>query len=166
MQSVATWVAKTCLMADFTHPESSAVPPDDYHWLFETKQPPPLMQIWMVPIRGNDWALRMEHVAALYGDPSIVDVSEPVNSYSTTVGLGRVAFCAMGATNNQLVFPRLETIPPLKAFRLWPDPSALEWHPDNGLDDWSVWLLSDLFRLWITDEEDFFMRLMELQARQ
>lgn len=164
--TLATWIAKTCLMADFTYPESSAIPLGDYRWMFKTKQPPPLMQIWMVPIQGNDWALRMEHIAVLYGDPSIIDASQPYNAYSTTIGLGKVGFCVMGTTNSELFLPRLEEIPPLKAFRLWPDPSGLEWSPGSALDDWSVWLLSDIFRLWFKNDDELFVRLTELQARQ
>ena len=37
VQNLAIWVAKTCLMAELTHPESAATPLEFYGWLFETR---------------------------------------------------------------------------------------------------------------------------------
>ncbi|MGP8163441.1 MAG: hypothetical protein ACLQAN_06650 [Acidimicrobiales bacterium] len=165
VQNLAVWVAKTCLMAELTYPESAATPLEFYRWLFETRTPPPHTRIWAVPIEGQEWSLRMQHIGILYGDVR-TDVSLPCNIHSTTIGLGGVAFCVMGRIGPRPEFPPLEGIPPLQAVRLWPDPVSFGWARNHPLDDWSVWLLSDLLRLWIQNDDEFFFRLMELQLRQ
>lgn len=166
VQDLATWVVKTCLMAELTHPESAATPPEFYRWLFETRTPPPHTRIWAVPIKGQEWSLRVKHVGILYGDAATTDVSQPYNVHSTTIGLGRVAFCVMGAISSELEFPPLEDIPPLQAVRLWPDPRSFDWERHDPLDDRSAWLLSDIMRLWFQDDDEFFIRLIDLQLRQ
>ena len=165
-KAVAVWAAKTCLMAELVHPESNATPPEHYRWMFEQREPPPLMEIWVVPIRGEDWALRMEQVAVLYGDPSMIDdvVVQPCNAHSMTFGLGSVAFNVMATTNPAVPFPPLATITPLQAVRIWPEPAAFEWRPTRPLNDPAVWVLRDLFSLWIDDDDDaLFGRMTDLQ---
>jgi hypothetical protein len=166
VQDLAAWIMKTCLMAELTHPESAGTPPEFYRWLYETRTPLPHTRIWAVPIEGPEWSLRMQHVGILYGDAATTDTGQPCNVHSTTIGLGGVAFCVMGATGPRPEFPPLEDIPPLQAVRLWPDPASFDWARNDPLDDPSVWLLSDLLRLWIQDDDEFFVRLMELQLRQ
>jgi hypothetical protein len=161
-RTLATWVAKTCLMAEFTHPESNATPSAHYRWLFERREPPPLMRIWAAPNCGPDWALRMEHVAALYGDPVSGEVDRPYDAHSPTIGLGHVVFCVIGRMDERFPTPPIEDIPPFSAARLWPDPHSCDWTLDAPLYDESAWLLSDAFRLWMEPGDEFLLRLMGL----
>jgi hypothetical protein len=166
-EDLAIWVAKTCFMAQLTHPASAAVPPKHYEWLYEHRTPPADTHIWALNIEGGDWALRMQHFCILYGERGQHDFSEPCNTYSTTIGLGRVAFCVMGTTKSSMVLPSLEMVTPLDAVRIWPDAQRFEWGDVTPLEDADVWLVSDLLRLWIGDDDDlFFGELMELGIRR
>lgn len=96
--------------------------------MFETGQPPPLMQVWAVPIDGDDCSLRLQQVAVLFDDPATMDgvdlVAQSCNTQSTTIGLGRVAFCVMGATNPHVPLPSLDSTPPARSA-----PSGWRWAP-------------------------------------
>ena len=164
-RSLAFWVAKTCVMAQLTHPESAATSPSLYHLMYRDRIPPPGMRIWALATDTDEWSVRMQHVGLLYGDTSTLEFSEPCNTHSTTIGLGKVAFCIM-ATTARLPLPSLEDIPPLKAVRLWPDPSPFPWSRTNPLDDVSLWIVSDLLQLWVGDDDDDFLNaLMEIGLR-
>jgi hypothetical protein len=164
---LALWVAKTCLMAQFTHPESAAVLPRQYQWLYERQTPPPRIHIWALSVEARDWALRMQHFGILYGDPDECDPSEPCNTYSTTIGLGQVAFCVMGTTSESMILPDLEDVTPLDAVRLWPDPRPFEWGRATPLGDEDLWFVSDYLRLWIGEDDDPFLdALMKLGIRR
>jgi hypothetical protein len=136
---VATWAAKTALMAEFTHPESNATPAEHYRQLYETRLPPPGMHVWAAPIDAEDWALRMQHLGVLYGDPRETDIIQPCNTHSTTIGLGRVVFCVMGTTNPAVEFPHLDEIPPFGAIRVWPAAGPHRWSWSSPLDERAVW---------------------------
>ncbi len=166
-EDLATWVTKTCFMAQLTHPASAAVPPEDYRWLYKHRTPPADTHVWALNIEAEDWALRMQHFGVLYGERGQNDYSEPCNTYSTTIGLGRVAFCVMGSTNSSMVLPSLDMVTPLDAVRLWPNPQAFKWGGVTPLEDEDAWLVSDLLRLWIGDDDDLFLgALMELGLRR
>jgi hypothetical protein len=95
-----------------------------------------------------------------------MEFSEPCNTHSTTIGLGKVGFCIMTTTNESLALPSLDDIPPLNAARLWPHPAPFEWGLTQPLDDESVSIVSDLLRLWIGDDDDLFLNaLMVLGVR-
>ena len=96
-RSLAFWVAKTCVMAQLTHPESAATSPSLYHLMYRDRIPPPGMRIWALATDTDEWSVRMQHVGLLYGDTSTLEFSEPCNTHSTTIGLGKVAFCIMVA---------------------------------------------------------------------
>ena len=165
-QSLAFWVAKTCVMAELTHPESAATSPSEYMSMYEHRMPLPGMKIWALNIDTEDWGVRMQHFGLLYGDPAELEYSEPCNTHSTTIGLGRVAFCVMATTNETLPLPSLDDIPPLKAVRLWSDPTPFAWGRIRSLDDESVWIVSDYLRLWLGDDDDLFLNaLTELGFR-
>ena len=164
---LALWVAKTCLMAQLTHPESAAVPTEHYRWLYENRTPPPGTQIWALDIEAQDWSLRMQHFAILYGDPAHCDPAEPCNTYSTTIGLGRAAFCVMGTTSESVVLPSLDDVTPLGAVRLWPYPRPFGWGRVAPLGDDDLWFVSDFLRLWMGDDDDLFLgALMDLGSRR
>lgn len=165
-KSLAFWVAKTCVMAQLTHTESAATPPSDYHHMHRERTPPPAMKMWALNIDTADWGVRMHHFGILVGNQSKLEFSQPCNTYSTTIGLGHVAFCVMATTSESLPLLSLDDIPPLKAVHLWPEPSSFEWGQTGPLDDESVGIVSDLLRLWIGDDDDLFMNaLMVLGLR-
>jgi hypothetical protein len=164
--ALAMWVAKTVMMAEFTHPESAATPTDHYDWLFRRRTPPPGMNIWVLPTETDDWALRMEHTAVLFGEPATTKMDGPCNTHSTILGLGRVAFCVMATTNQSLVLPSLDDLP-LGARRLWPELTSFCWDRASPLDSDDLWFVNDLLRLWIGDDDDLFTtRLIDLGLRR
>jgi hypothetical protein len=162
--SLATWVAKTCLMAEFTHPESATSTPEDYRWLHKYRLPPPGMNIWAFPTETADWGVRMQHLGWLYGEPNQVDTSEPCNTRSTTLGLGRVAFCVTATTSAGLSLPSFDDIPPLGAVRLWPATEAIVWDRQSPLGDEDVWFVSDFLRLWLGEDDDWFLEALAAVA--
>lgn len=164
-EALATWVAKTAMMAEFTHPESKATRPLDYRDLYETGRPPSDMFIWAAATDTVDWCVRMEHAGLLFGDPDEVDVDQPCNVHSTTIGLGKVVFSVLGGSPPELPFPKLQDIPPFGAVRLWPEPDIVQWSRNVVLDDWSVWLMSDLLRLSVQLDDEIIWRLGELAIR-
>ena len=163
--ALAIWIAKTCMMAQLTHPESAATPMKHYEWLYRNRTPPPGWNIWVMPISAQDWGLRIQYWSVLYGDPSTIDVSDPCNVHSTTIGLGRVGFCAMASAGADIAIPPLETSP-LGAVRLWPEIHAFGWTRDQPLDNNEIWLASDLLRLQLTDEQKLWEAIMRVAARR
>jgi hypothetical protein len=160
--ALAMWVAKTVMMAEFTHPASAATPADQYEWLFRHRTPPPGMNIWVLPTEADDWALRMEHTGVLFGEPATTNMDGPCNTRSTILGLGRVAFCVTATTNQSLVLPSLDDLP-LGAIRLWPELTSFFWDRASPLDSDDLWFVNDLLRLWIGDDDALFAnRLTDL----
>ena len=165
--SLALWVAKTTAMAELTHPESAALSADDVRGLMKARLPPSYLNIWMVPSGGGpDWALRWQHFAVLWGDPLTTDPEEQPNTFSTTIGLNRVAFCVMGTRNPILPLPDLDGIPPLHSARIWPQSRSLHFARERNLSDRELWVLSDLLHLWLSDDDEAFeSSLVELALR-
>jgi hypothetical protein len=146
--ALAMWVAKTVLMAEFTHPESNATPSDDYHWLFRHRTPPPGMTIWALPTDADDWALRFEHAAVLYGDPAVINRDDPCNTHSTVIGLGRVAFYVTATTNLSMQLPSLDDCS-LGAVQVWPAVTGFNWRRVSPVGSEDLYFLRDFLRLWI-----------------
>lgn len=141
---LALWVAKTCLMSQFTHPDSLAVPQSYIDWLCATRSPPPNMHIWAMPTAcTDDWGLRTEHQTFLVGSRTALDPAEPCNTHCSVIGLGHVAFWILGTTVASL-FPRslAESAPP-NAVRLWPDGSFFQWAPNQLVGDSELWYLRE-----------------------
>jgi hypothetical protein len=164
--ALAMWVAKTVLMAEFTHPESNATPSDDYHWLFRHRTPPPGMTIWALPTDADDWALRFEHAAVLYGDPAVINRDDPCNTHSTVIGLGRVAFYVTATANLSMQLPSLDDRL-LGAVQLWPAVTGFNWRSVSPVGSEDLYFLRDFLRLWIGDDDEQFLgRLTDLAVRR
>jgi hypothetical protein len=118
-----------------------------------------------MPIAAEDWGLRLQYWSVLYGDPSTIDTSDPCNVHSTTMGLGSVAFCAMATAGGDVSMPPMETSP-LGAVRLWPDIHAFDWTRERTLDSDEIWLVSDLLRLQLTDEQQLWEAIMRVATRR
>lgn len=144
---LAAWTAKTCLMAQYTHPESVATPASYYEWLFLTKEPPPNMQIWAFPSAAQDWGVQMEHRGLLFKTSDRTQLSDPCNTHSTTIGLGQVVMFILGTTISNLFSEAFTTMLPDNGIQLWPQPSRFIWDPKEFLGDEDVWLLADLLPL-------------------
>ena len=142
-ESLATWVAKTCLMAQFTHPESLAMPQAYIDWIYSTRSPPPNMHIWAIPTRTEDWGVRMEHRGYLFNSDAKVDSSDPCNTHCTVIGLGYVAFWILGSTRSSLFPSELINYSPPTAVRLWPQGSSFKWKPQPCLGDMELRFLVD-----------------------
>jgi len=159
-ESLAFWVAKTCVMAELTHPESAATPPHHFRYMHEDRMPPPGMHIWALNTDADDWGVRLQHFGILYGDPSELSYSEPCNTQSTTIGLGRAAFCVIATTQEVMPLPSLDDMPPLNAVRIWPNPVGFTWGQTRPLGNEDVWVVSDLLRLWLGDDDDAFLNAL------
>jgi hypothetical protein len=141
---LASWAAKTCLMAQFTHPESVATPPSYFEWLFVTGKPPPNMRIWVLPIAAADWGIRMEHRGVLWADSEATPISDPCNTHSTTIGLGQMLLFILGTTSSTLFSDEISRVMPTIGAQLWPRPNSFAWSSDRCLSDDDVWQLADL----------------------
>jgi hypothetical protein len=64
-----------------------------------------------------------------------------------------------------IIFPRIEANARSGCGRILRR-SAGDWSRDAPLDDEAMWLVSDLLRLWLNTDDEFFVRLMELQLRR
>ena len=158
-RSVATWIAKTCLMAQLTEGESAAVPPAYYDWMYQTREPPPLMRIWIYPHDADDWGARMEHQGLLYGTEPM-DISDPPNIHSTTIGLGHLAFLVLGSAGPPEALDLTEQMVPRNGVRIWPNPRGFDWFRRTPLGHDELWLLAELLALVVTDFDRAVMRMI------
>jgi len=162
---LATWIAKTCLMAQLTEGESAAIPPAYYEWMFQTREPPPNMRIWIYPHDAIDWGVRMMHYGMLYGSERM-DVSERPNIHSTTIGLGHFAFLVLGSAGPPEALDLAERLVPLNGVRIWPDPNGFDWSEQSAIGHDELWLLSELLPLVVTDFNQAIERIVACERWQ
>lgn len=141
--ALAIWVAKTCLMNQFTHPESLAMPQAYIDWIYTSKTPLPNMHIWAIPSCTDDWGVRSEHRGFLLSSSSNPDLSQPCNTHCTVIGLGCVAFWIIGTTTSGLFSKTLTELAPPPGIRIWPRGFSFEWNPEPCVGDEELWFLVD-----------------------
>jgi len=59
---LATWVAKTVMVAEYVHPDHIAVPDGHRLWMYAKLEPPPDWSIWIANYHGIKWqSLALSH---------------------------------------------------------------------------------------------------------
>jgi hypothetical protein len=77
-RDLATWIALTCIMAEFTGEGTAAIPPEDRQFIRSNEEPPPHWIIYVGRYGGTTWAtrgLRYRHHSGIMADPRFPDWS-------------------------------------------------------------------------------------------
>ena len=98
--TLATWVAKTVMAAEFVDPTKVAVPPEDRASLMRNLIPPERgWWIWMAGSQGVEWLTGIHHFSARMNvTPVDLETPDIVNLQSTTIGIGRLLIHAISTS--------------------------------------------------------------------
>jgi hypothetical protein len=121
---IATWAAKTVMVAEYVHPHKAVIPQGERTWLKENLSPPAGWTIWIGTYDGIFWRdLSVQQHAGTLTIPT-VNNGDPSIHYleSTVIGMGRLMFFVASSS-----WPRLRQIietvgsprPPILV-QIWP----------------------------------------------
>lgn len=152
VSAISSWTIKTALMAQLTSVEGVAALTSVYQAFYRDGEPPQNSVVWAAGHGSEDWALRYESVGALIGtedDLGTVDASDPVNTVSTTIGLGHLLLHAVITARSSVSYPPLDEIHQGAVVRLWPNPDDIsKLLPTHWLFGEVAWIISRSFALW------------------
>jgi hypothetical protein len=160
---VATWVFKTSVMLEFTHPQERAIQSEASKSLYQHGQPPRNVTIWIASYRGLSLNAFYRHDviqprrtrlidetvedASATSEPGERERDEPLPApiaYGITLGVRHVAFQLFGTTEPSLRIAHGGLA--AKAFeRIWPPRSPFTWPPPVGIDDDALSEVLDMF---------------------
>ena len=132
LKYLATWIAKTVMVAEYIHPDHIAIPDKERLHMYANLAPPDHWIIWIADYRGTKWRnLAISHHMAKLLPPKAPEPSESVapDTHITSIGMGHLFI--------QVVASVLEFEFEHDAFRrIWPlTDLALSWPPARPLSD-------------------------------
>lgn len=136
-QLLATWAAKTAMIAEHFRPIDSGIPQDDRTWLLQKMAPPRKgWFVWIAAYNGTAW----RDLAIYQGrmGVSLTPVARPSAAphyaQATTFGLGHVLFCVVSSSA-----PAIEQFAGREAqgmIQIWPPQErSILWPPSRLLND-------------------------------
>jgi len=138
---VATWSAKTAMVAEYVHPTHIAVP--DFHrlWMYANLEPPPGWNIWIAHYAGFKW-----RNLAIYHHVGGLTPSGENDTQFTSIGMGHLFIQVASTTIPGIDFaPKDESISDLR--RVWPPTgSDIHWPDRPALTDRAADYIAEIGR--------------------
>lgn len=144
--TIATWAAKTAMIAEHLRPREKGVSEAERAWLKEHLIPPRSWIVWLAGYNGKSWRnLGMnQYRGRLQESPISSPTVESHYIHATTFGIGRVVFLVVGTTLESApeIFSKFEG---KGLFRIWlPLPRSILWPPADILGDPQVNVLANI----------------------
>lgn len=133
LKVLATWIAKTVMVAEYIHPGHIAIPDLERLHLMANLAPPDNWMIWIADYRGLKWrSLALSHHMGKLLPPKPTEPADkPLgpDTHVTSIGIGRL-FIQVGVSAHGFDMEN-------DAFRLvWPlSGLSLSWPPARPIDD-------------------------------
>ena len=125
---LAFWMAKTMLMFQFINREGPTIPPVWFRWLYESREPPPGLRIWIAATDGITGGLYRHHRLKLQGTVT----GNKGYGYAATFAVRHLAFQVIGHTYpSGMTFSReqeevyLAPVWPVEEAQAWPRDATL-----------------------------------------
>lgn len=145
-RDLATWIAISTIMAEFTDLKNIRVPPSDAAALWQNQEPPDSWTIFIGRYAGEAWApVRWRHLGQGY--QKIVG-GRRYDWQATTYTLGAFVAHAFSSTDAIEVLRFRKLWSPLPMIRIWPvtaDTADLSWPASPVLMDEAMMEISDGF---------------------
>jgi len=144
-QRLATWVAKIAVLRPYLDPpEHHVIPAEQRRHVRFMNEPPPHSQIWVGSLsRDSDLGRIGRQRTYQLWVPDVVHpdrVGKQANGHTTTLCFNRVVFMMIGCTEELMPL----RLPLTDVFKLWPNPSAIDWSPTITVHDEDVAFFSGL----------------------
>jgi hypothetical protein len=134
-QYLATWIAKTVMVAEYAHPDHVAVPDRDRLHLLGELAPPDHWRIWVADYRGYVWRnLAIYHHLGRLAPPKGLESTDSADTHFTSIGMGHLFIQVVATTSGaNFAFEDSATTP---FRRIWPRIGVImSWPPSNALFD-------------------------------
>lgn len=132
---LATWFAKTAMVAEFMYPTRTAIPDSDRLFVLAELEAPAHWSIWIADYVGTKWRnLSLYHQICTL-PPGAGAPPKPLipDTQFTSIGIGRLFAHVASSTDGEFVFTREEQTP---LRRIWPPQSFdVSWPPNSFMDD-------------------------------
>ncbi len=132
-KSLAGWVAKTIMVAEFTYPDRVAVSEDDRLRMYASQEPSDNWKIWIAHYNGIKHSrLSISYHGCALGpsEPPAPDNTTPANTQFTNIGMGHLFIHASSTTtradfqfDDETFFRRIW--PPTDRDLIWPPLTSL-----------------------------------------
>lgn len=133
---VASWIAKTCMTAEYIEPNEVSIPQSERTSISHTLEPPPHWSIWIAAYLGEKWQAGgiFHHAVGMYPPPQLIWVGIKNTQY-TVIGVGRLLATAASSSIEGLTFEfQNEESSDLR--RIWPPIGRnIDWPPPRYLTD-------------------------------
>lgn len=143
---LATWAAKTAIIAEKSNPRENGISQTERSWLMINQIPPETWAVWVAGYNGETW--RELNLFQERGRLQVTPVRRPGIQidyvHATTWGMGRVVFLVVGTTLKMApeIFNRIDGN---GLFKIWtPLPRSILFPSYSTLDDPKVTALSKI----------------------
>ena len=146
---LATWIAKTVMVAEYAFPANVAVPDRERLHMLANLEPPPNWKIWIADYRETKWRnlAISHHIAALFPSKTDKPESAPPDTHLTCMGIGHFFVCAVATTDIRRFSLKDDSVSDLRC--IWPVRlDRLSWPPAGMLtDDKADYIAASLSRV-------------------
>jgi hypothetical protein len=132
---LATWAAKTAMVAEYTMPDKIAIPDSERLWMLANLAPPPNWTIWIADYRGTKWRnLAISHHMAVLPTKTTKPGEIAPNTHFTSFGIGNLFVQIVGTSTGAKFAVADDSVSDLR--RIWPaNTDAISWPPIGMLND-------------------------------
>lgn len=145
---IATWAAKTAMVAEYLKPVDSGIPQADRKWLLDCMRPPPSNWfVWAGAYNGTKWRDLSIYQSRMGISPTPVarPSDAPYYAQATTFGIGHVLFCVVSSSS-----PSIENFAGFEfdgLLQIWPRQNrSILWPPYKILTDANADNVSNIFK--------------------
>lgn len=146
---LATWAAKTAMVAEHFKPTDAGITQGERTWLMNSLTPPEKWFIWIAPYKGRDWGNLSIYQSRIGLSPTpVARPSEaPYYAQATTFGLGHILFCVVSGSDPNMGrhFAGREAD---GLVQIWPaQVRSILWPPARIFGDREAYQLANIFSL-------------------
>ena len=145
---LATWAAKTAMVAEHFRPIDHGISQDERTWLIDKLTPPAKWFIWIAAYNGKEWGNLSIAQIRIALNPTPVTRPSDARYYgqATTFGVGHILFCVVSGSS-----PDMETRFGGRdadgLLQIWPTcPRSILWPPQTIFGDKQAFTLANIFK--------------------
>ncbi len=146
---LATWAAKTAMVAEHFEPIDSGITQDERTWLMNNLTPPTKWFVWIATYNGNDWGNLgiFQDRGALSPTPVARPSEAPYYVQATTFGVGHILFCVVSSSSPD-IDARFAGCEADGLVQIWPaQPRSVLWPPARIFGDREAYALANIIGL-------------------
>lgn len=144
---LATWAAKTAMVAEYFRPTDRGISQDERTWLMDRLTPPAKWFVWIAAYNGKEWGNLAITQVRIALNPTPITRPSDARYYgqATTFGVGHILFCVVSSSSPDME-RRFGGRDADGLLQIWPAyPRSILWPPKTIFGDKHAYAVANFF---------------------